>query len=134
MNTIREVIKKATEIKSEELNLSYDETIQTTSLCIVVYTKNGVQLLVDMHPDHHPLKKNVYRKISFSIDKGDYNVPQEIWNYGEKWVHNNHFLAQFSGVPERLFNEFLSMNGGVNMDKFIKDFTSLWKSFRENAG
>ena len=54
-----------------------------------------------------------------------------MWNYGKTWITNNCLLASFNNVPEKVINEFLSMNGGINVDKFITEFTAMWESFNE---
>lgn len=127
--TVRELIHKANEIKMSCLEgFSIEQVVQTTHLSIIVHTMNETRLLITMHPKGN-LKKGVYRKIDFEILKGEYVAPEELWNYGSRWTHNSNFLAHFSDVPEKTMNHFLSINGGVNLDKFIQDFTNLWESF-----
>jgi hypothetical protein len=124
---------KTMEIKAKHCDISVDEAYQS-SLTIVFYSQNGVQFFIDMDPKYHKLKKNnVYRNISIEIIEGDYKAPLKLWNYGSVWTHNEYLLAKFHGVPEKIINELVLMNGGIDIDRFILDFTSMWESFKSET-
>jgi hypothetical protein len=128
MTTIRQLIEKTMEFKAQCCNISVDEAFKT-SLSVVFYSRNGVEFFIVMHPNYNKLKKNnVYRKIDINIMKGDYKAPQEIWNFGSIWTNNVIPLARFYNMPEKMVNEFMLMNGGIDIDRFISDSTTMWKS------
>lgn len=123
MNTIRELIHKAVEIKSSYCNMTFEESIQQNTVYVIFYTNNGAQLIISMNPKSNILNKNnVYRKIDLEINDSNCIIPAEMNKY--KSYQNNYY------VPERVMNSFLVANGGIDMKRFIKEFTLLWETYK----
>ena len=134
--TIREAIKEYTESKAKVLGKEISYVINNTSLCFIIPMKNGVRIFIDSHPEadyfkksyplEMPNKNNVFKRISFEIcDDAEPIIPKTMEKYVARSSANG-TLYFVDAAKERSINEFISCNGGINEEKFIKDIKELW--------
>lgn len=135
--TIREAIKFYTDRKATVLKKSYLEVVRSTSLCIIIPLKNGSKVFLDTHPEipsfwedyalDMPNKNGVFKRLSFEIlDTGvEVVIPRSISNKVSDSSANG-ILYFVDTATERAVNEFISCNGGIDVDNFVKDVEFLW--------
>lgn len=136
MMTIREAIREYTESKAKILCREVSHVTHNTSLCFIIPMNNGVRIFIDSHPEadyfkkEYPLempnKNNVFKRISFEIcDDVEPIIPKAM----EKYVSRSSAsgtLYFVDAAKERVINDFLSCNGGINEEKLIRDIKELW--------
>lgn len=136
MMTIREAIKEYTESKAKVLGREISYVINNTSLCFIIPLNNGVRIFIDSHPEadyfknDYPLemanKNNVFKRISFEIcDDTEPVIPKTMEKYITRSSANG-VLYNVDAAKERVINEFISYNGGINEEKFIGNIKELW--------
>ena len=135
--TIRAAIKFYTERKCSVSKMEYLDVVFATSLCIIIPLNNGVRIFVDTHPEMEylkekypleiPNKNGIFKRISFEIlDDREPIIPECI----RKYISNsscNEVLYYADTVKERVINEFISYNGGIDIEKFTKNVVELWQ-------
>jgi len=137
MFTVRNLVEQYTNKKAEVLQKSYSEVINQTSLCIIFYTKNGTEIFLDMHPEmeytqdteykhERPNSRNVFRKFVFDIISGDKIVLTKGIDF-KPWTLNDYAKYTVNTpITERKFNEFISDNGGIDIEELTKNIDRLW--------
>lgn len=146
MMTIRQAINTYSECKMDAINatrkkhgmteLSFNDIIQTTSLCVIIPLRNGVTIFIDTHPEidsirekfpeDMPNKNCVFRKLSFVIEDGTNPVfPDSIKKYMNASECNG--IAYFiDRAKERVVNEFISYNGGIDEEGYERRLNELF--------
>lgn len=134
--TIREAIKVYTERKSKTLKRNYFDVVNNTSLCIIIPLNNGVRIFIDTptemeylkrdYPLRMPNKNGVFKRISFEIlDGKEPVIPDSIKKYTTK-ASAYGVIYYVDTAKERDINEFISSNGGINIEEYQKEIISLW--------
>lgn len=138
MMTIRQAINTYSECKKDAINYlnkkhgaktySLNEIIQTTSLCVIIPLHNGVTMFIDTHPEvdsirekfpeDMPNKNCVFKRLSFEIEDGGNPVfPDSIKKHVS--VSECNGIAYFiDSAKERVVNEFISYNGGIDEEAY----------------
>ena len=136
--TIREAIKAYTERKSKTLKRDYLDVVNNTGLCIIIPLNNSVRIFIDTHPEMEylnrdyplemPNKNGVFKRISFEIlDDGVLPViPVNMAKCISKSCANG-VLYYVDTVKEKVINEFINDNGGINIEEYQKEIISLWE-------
>ncbi len=136
MMTIREAIEEYTKRKAKVLGREISHVVNNTSLCFIIPMNNGVQIFIDSHPEAHyfkkeyplemPNKNNVFKRISFEIcDDSEPVIPKAMEKYVTQSSANG-VLYYVDAAKERVINEFISYNGGIDEEKFIENIRELW--------
>lgn len=134
--TIREAIRIFSERKANVLNRKYLDIIFDTSLCIIIPMKNGVRIFIDTHPEAEylgrdyplqmPNKYGIFKRISFEIcDDTEPIISESMIKYISKSSCTG-TLFYADTVPEKVINEFINDNGGIDIDEFIDNINSLY--------
>lgn len=135
--TIREAITKYEETKAKALNRDFLDVVNNTSLCIIIPMNNGVRISIDTHPEadylkekyplEMPNKNGVFKRVSFEI------LDDGIAPILPISIKDNITTSLASGVAfyvncakERVINEFINFNGGINEEKFTYDIIEQW--------
>lgn len=137
--TIREAIEKYTTEKANYLHREYKDVVNDTSLSIIIPLKNGISIFIDVcpylesvrknYPLEMPNKNGIFKRLSFEIL--DYGVIPVIPKSMEKYVCESHCCGvscYIDSAKEKVINEFISANGGINTDKYFDNVHSLWPS------
>lgn len=131
MITIRQAIRIFTESKAARLKRDFFDVLYNSSLCIVIPLNNGVSIFIDSHPEmeyfksNYPLempnKNGVFKRISFEILDNPNNgvvIPNSI----DKYISKSSFrgvLYHVDAAKESVVNEFISANGGININELV---------------
>lgn len=130
--SIREAIYAYQLVKSISIKKDYLDTVFNTALSIIIPMNNGVRIFIDTHPEvdflkekfplEMPNKNGIFKRISFEIlDNGcDPIIPNTINPYLHKTVATG-VLYYADTVKERVVNEFIVYNGGIDFIAFMSD-------------
>jgi|GEM_PF-5902559 len=149
MTTIRQLINKLTEIKYNNLNAyalkhattpweSIEQVLWMTGIVNRFLLNNGIEIFLDMPPPSKDFfaghfKSGAYRKLDFYIYATHNFIPtKEIMKYAT--IYGDNYLyprTRFFGVPERLVNEFLNLNSGIDIDMSIEKTHRSWAVLKE---
>lgn len=135
--TIREAIKMYTEKKCEVCKRDYLDVVNNTSLCVIIPLNNGVRIFIDTHPEvetireKYPLeipnKNGIFKRVSFEVlDDKDPIIPESMKKYINKSSCMG-VLYYVDTAKERVINEFISCNGGINVKEYSKYIEILWE-------
>lgn len=135
--TIRKAIELYFTYKSHALSKDIETLERTTCLCFIIPLNNGVFIFIDTHtnmkdfkdkyPLEYPNKNNVFKRVSFEImDIGKPVLPRSILKYTSESSYKD-TLYYVDAAKERVINEFINANGGVNKEKFEKEMKELWE-------
>jgi hypothetical protein len=135
MFTIRNLVEMYTNKKCDYLNKNYSEIINSTALCLIFETNNGTECFIDMHPEmdytsksefkyQRPNSRNVFKKFDFEIVKGNPIFPQNM--KAEPWILNDYCLFTVEPTKEKIVNEFISLNGGINVAKLKENIDNMY--------
>lgn len=136
MMTIREAIKEYTESKANVLGKEISCVVNDTSLCFIIPMNNGVRIFIDSHPEadyfkkSYPLemanKNNVFKRISFEIcNDAEPIIPKTMEKYTTRSSANG-VLYYVDAAKERVINEFINYNDGIDEEKLISNIKELW--------
>lgn len=135
--TIREAIRKYSEKSANDLGMAYIETVCNTSLCFTLPLKNGVTLFFDTpvgedffwekdkYKLERPNDKGIFKRLSFDILNNANGgkepiIPKEIRQQMHLSTRNpNNLSLYYANVAkERIINQFIIANGGIDVEKF----------------
>ena len=139
MMTIRQVINKYNMAKANYLDKDLLYVIFNTSTCLIITMNNGMKIFLDIHPEMDYMKKEefklelpnkngVFKRISFEIlynNVEDLKIPLSMANKITKSSCNG--VAYYVDLAkEKVINEFISLNGGINLDDLQKNINEMW--------
>lgn len=122
--------------KHEMEELSFDNIINTTGLCVIIPLHNGVNMFFDLHPevpsirkefpDECPNKNGIFRRLTFEIDDESNPIfPDSIRQYVNESSCNG-VSYYIDRAKERAVNEFISYNGGIDEEDYERRLNELF--------
>ena len=139
MMTIRQAINKYNMAKANYLDKDLLYVIFNTSTCLIITMNNGVKIFLDIHPEMDymekeefklelPNKNGVFKRISFEIlcnNVESLKIPLSMTNKITKSSCNG--VAYYVDLAkEKVINEFISLNGGINLDDLQENINEMW--------
>ena len=110
------------------------EILQQIDVCVTIPLKSGHEIFIDNCKDDIPNKNGVFKRLTFTMEIDDGNdacfpkVPNNI-SYSinkYRWYGRNKVDLYFDRIKERDVNIFISLNGGIDIDGYIKHLNNLF--------
>lgn len=136
MYTIRQAVNYYYETKATNFEMDIADAIKTTSLCFIIKLNNGISIFINMNQyDEYvtlkPNKNGVFKKFLFEFYGNTKPVIPEIMKGSISKLHsfdNGVHFETTQPIKERVMNEFISLNGGINEEYFKESINKLWES------
>ena len=116
MMTIRQAINKYNMAKANYLDKDLLYVIFNTSTCLIITMNNGVKIFLDIHPEMDYMERFIAKEY-----KPELSMTNKITKSSCNGVAYYVDLAK-----EKVINEFISLNGGINLDDLQENINEMW--------